>query len=357
MMKSFVKACTILIALISVTGSSSAQKSTRPKKQIATAEKMMASVDGVAITESQARKESAEDLDSLELQNLRSKAQATRNEYEILMKATERIIEEKFLKAEASKLGISVEELLSREVSNKIEKPTSEEIDAFYEAYKERLSGPKETYIEKIADHLGKQKEKILRDALIKKLEKEHKVARNLGPFRTNVKPEGRPSAGPSSAPVVLILFSDFECPHCKTYSEVMKEILKKYENKVQLVFRQYPLTNIHKNAQKAAEAAFCASAQGRFWEMHDLMFQDQNSLGIEELKNKAKKLGLDATVFNDCLTSSRYAGKVREDIHAGAAAGVDGTPALFINGIFLYGDYPAEEIAAVIDEELGTKK
>ena len=135
-----------------------------------------------------------------------------------------------------------------------------------------------------------------------------------------------------------------------------MKEVQKRYGDSVQVVFRQFPLTNIHANAERAAEASLCAQAQGRFWDMHDLMFQNQNNLRNEDLKNQAGKLGLDAAAFNACLDSKRYGRTINEDLRAAAAAGVEGTPALFINGRFLYGSRPLEEVSGIIDEELAKK-
>ena len=117
------------------------------------------------------------------------------------------------------------------------------------------------------------------------------------------------------------------------------------------------PLTSIHKFAQKAAEASLCADAQGRFWEMHDLLFQDQKNLDEKDLKTRAAKLGLNTATFNKCLDGEQFTARIREDIHAGAAAGTDGTPALYVNGRFFNGNRPYEEIAGIIDEELNRKK
>jgi protein-disulfide isomerase len=100
-----------------------------------------------------------------------------------------------------------------------------------------------------------------------------------------------------------------------------------------------------------------CAEDQGHFWEMHDLLFQNQNNLRDEDLKSRAGQLGLNTAAFNTCLDSKRFGGKVIEDIRAGSAAGVEGTPAMFINGRFLYGSRSTEEISQIIDEELAAKQ
>ena len=123
--------------------------------------------------------------------------------------------------------------------------------------------------------------------------------------------------------------------------------------DKVRIVFRQFPLTSIHPQAQKAAEASLCAADQDKFWEMHDAMFQDQSNLQIDKLKEKAASLGLDTEVFNGCIDSSKYTEKVAEDLQEGSRAGVTGTPAVFINGRFLSGAQPFETLAKIIEEEL----
>jgi protein-disulfide isomerase len=319
--------------------------------------RQLASVDGVAITESQVREEAAEELETLDLKKLKANASFAQDEQEILDKALESIVEERLLKAEATKQGISQEDLTAREIDSKVKEPTSQEIEHFYETNKQRINMDKEEALAKIAQYLTKQKRNRVREAYLNKLEEEHKVVRSVEPLRFNVKASGRPALGPASAPVVLVLFSDFQCPYCRGMSETLKEVIKNYGNKVQLVFRQMPLTSIHPLAQKAAEASLCAAVQGRFWEMHDLLFQDQKNIGEDALKKKAGQLGLNQVAFDTCLDGDKSAAQVREDVHAGAAAGVDGTPALFINGRYLNGNRPYEDIAEIIDEELSRKK
>jgi predicted DsbA family dithiol-disulfide isomerase len=348
-----------LLTFVLVSGGSGllcAEKTAKGKQQKQPESRQLAMVDGTPITETQARMEGATSLDSLDLQNLRAKALAERNEHQILEEAVERIIQDKLLNAEAGKQGISKDELLAKEIQQKLSEPTAEEIESFYTENKQRITIPKEEALPQISKYLKKQKESELREGLFSRLEAEHHVVRILEPLRYNVNAAGRPSRGPASAPVLLVLFSDFECPHCRRFGETMKEVLKQYGDKVRLVFRQFPLTNIHANAERAAEASLCADAQGRFWEMHDLLFQNQSSLRDEDLKSRASKLGLDVAAFNSCLDSKRYGGSINEDVRAASAAGVEGTPALFINGRFLYGSRSKEEVTEIIDEELAKK-
>jgi protein-disulfide isomerase len=266
-------------------------------------------------------------------------------------------VEEKLLSAEAAKQGISKEELTAREIDGKVQEITSEEIESFYEANKQRIKMEKEEALSQIGKYLRKQKASAARKDFMEKLEKEHKVIRSLKPLRFDVSAPGRPAQGPFSAPVSLVLFSDFQCPYCREMSDTLKEVVKNYGKKVRLVFRQMPLASIHPFAQKAAEASLCAAAQGHFWEMHDLLFQNQGNLGEKDLKKRAGQLGLDTAAFNKCLDEERFAAQVREDVRAGAAAGTDGTPALYINGRFFNGNRPYDEIAEIIDEELNKKK
>jgi protein-disulfide isomerase len=155
---------------------------------------------------------------------------------------------------------------------------------------------------------------------------------------------------------VTIVEFSDFECPYCSRVVPSLDQVVAKYEDSVRLVFRQFPLTSIHAQAQKAAEASLCADEQGRFWDMHDAMFAQQKELAVPQLKELAASLELDGEAFAECLDSSKFAAQVAADLRAGQAAGVSGTPAMFINGRFVNGAVPYETLAAIIDEELARR-
>jgi len=173
-------------------------------------------------------------------------------------------------------------------------------------------------------------------------------------PVRVSVEAIG-PSLGPEAAPVTIVEFSDFQCPFCARVVATLKQVREKYGDKVRLVFRQFPLS-FHPHAAKAAEASLCAHEQGKFWDMHEAMFANQQALYPEQLKAKAAELGLNAESFNQALDSGKYAGAVEADLAAGQSAGVSGTPAIFINGRFVNGAVPLEQITAIIDDELRRK-
>lgn len=187
----------------------------------------------------------------------------------------------------------------------------------------------------------------------MKDLEAKHEVVYLLEPFRVDLDNTGSPSLGSESAAVTLVEFSDFECPFCSRFATTLEEVKKTYGDRIRIVFRQFPLP-IHANAQKAAEASLCARDQDRFWEMHDLLFAEQHQLQPEHLNEKAARLGLDAAEFARCLDSGKHEQRVHADLKAGTGVGVNGTPAIFVNGRPVPGGAaPYEAVAAFIEEEL----
>ncbi len=174
-------------------------------------------------------------------------------------------------------------------------------------------------------------------------------------PSRISVSADDDPSKGSKNAPVTIVEFSDFQCPYCgKFYSQTLPSIEEQYikTGKVKLVFRDFPL-GFHQYAQKASEASECADEQGKFWEYHNKLFDNQGALALENLKQYAKDLGLNEAKFNDCLGTSKMATEVKKDASDGSSYGVSGTPAFFINGILIEGAYPFESFKQVIDSEL----
>ena len=174
------------------------------------------------------------------------------------------------------------------------------------------------------------------------------------------------PFKGDGRAKVALIEFSDYQCPFCSRYSkDTFPQIATDYidTGKIRYVFRDLPLS-FHKQAFKAAEAAHCAGAQDKFWEMHDLLFQNQTALAPEQLATHGKTLGLNETVFQECLDTGKFAADINKDIADAGAAGITGTPA-FLLGVVqpdgrvkvvkkLSGAKPFAEFKAAIDSALG---
>ncbi|MBI2551366.1 DsbA family protein [Candidatus Uhrbacteria bacterium] len=177
--------------------------------------------------------------------------------------------------------------------------------------------------------------------------------------------PVGNPAAvtdadhirGDKKAKITLIEYSDFQCPFCGRFAPTADQILKDYAGKVKMVYRHFPLS-FHPNAEPAAEASECADEQGKFWEFHDKMFQNQEGLTADYFKKVAADLGLNATKFQACLDSDKMLAKVRAQQQEGGTAGVTGTPGSFLvddKGRIqsIRGALPFESIKPMIDQML----
>jgi protein-disulfide isomerase len=164
--------------------------------------------------------------------------------------------------------------------------------------------------------------------------------------------PADAPSFGPKDAKVTIVEWSDFECPFCSRVGPTLKQIKEAYPKDVRVVFRHQPLS-FHANAKPAAEASMAAHEQGKFWEYHDKLFQNQKALDRASLEKYAQELGLDTGKFKAALDSGKFRGKVEADSAAGAAVGANGTPTFFINGREFVGAQPFDNFKRVIDEEL----
>jgi len=164
------------------------------------------------------------------------------------------------------------------------------------------------------------------------------------------------PVRGNANAPVTIIEFSDYQCPFCARVNPTLDRVRQTYGDKVRIVFKDYPLPN-HLEAPKAAEAARCAGEQGKYWEMHDAMFANQQALQVPTLKQAARAIGLNGTAFDACLDSGKHTADVQAGYELGNKMGVNSTPSLYINGRALIGAQPFETFKQIIDEELARVK
>jgi protein-disulfide isomerase len=162
------------------------------------------------------------------------------------------------------------------------------------------------------------------------------------------------PSRGAKDAIVVMVEFSDYECPYCGRVEPTVMELLRRYPDSLRLVYRHHPL-GFHPNARRAAEAAVCAEEQDRFWDYHAVLFDNQRALQRDQLISYAENLGFELQRFDDCMGSSETADRIDADIAEASELGATGTPAFFINGLMLTGAQPIEAFEALIDEELAT--
>ncbi len=163
---------------------------------------------------------------------------------------------------------------------------------------------------------------------------------------------QGYPTKGDPKAPITIVEFSDFQCPFCgqwfkNAYSQINENYIKK--GTVKLVYRHFPLS-FHPQANPAANAAECANEQGKFWEMHDRIFTNQEQLSPENYKAWAKEFGLDTTKFNSCYDTKKYDSKVTADFAEGSGVGVSGTPSFFVNGTLIVGAQGYDAFKSAID-------
>jgi predicted DsbA family dithiol-disulfide isomerase len=173
--------------------------------------------------------------------------------------------------------------------------------------------------------------------------------------FVQNIDIAGAPFKGAANAPVTIIEFTDFQCPYCAKVVPVLNQALEKNQGKVKLVYKAFPLST-HHFARKAAAAALAAGRQGKFWEFHDLLFQNYNRLNDQVIKELAQQLGLDMQRFDQDMNDPQIAQAVNQDYQDGRKADVRGTPTIFVNGALLNNTSP-EGLQAAIDKELEKKE
>lgn len=305
----------------------------------------LAEVDGVAITADEVEKPLASQLSKLEEQI-----------YDLKRQRLDALINEQLLAKEAAKRTLAVPALLDAEVTAKVGLVTEQEIEKFYQDNKAQIKGEQAQIREQIRAFLQNQKLAAKREEFLKSLRAQAKVVVNLKapPIqRIEVSVQGAPYKGGEKAAVTIVEFSDFHCPFCQRVVPTLAQLESRYGEKIKLVFRDFPIENIHPGATKAHEAARCANEQGKFWPYHDKLFAGPPRSSPEDFKGLAKEVGLNASAFETCLGSGKYQAAIKQDIAEGSRAGVGGTPAFFINGRLITGAQPLDAFTRVIDDEL----
>jgi protein-disulfide isomerase len=279
--------------------------------------------------------------------------QLRQKEYEVESKALDNLVNQRLLEAEGKKKGIPTEKVLEQEVDSKVPEPTEAELQALYIVQKEQLGKPYDEIKAPLQRLLKQAKVQQARQDFYKNLREQAGVSILLQKPKVEVSYDPARMRGNPKAPVIIVEFSDFQCPYCQGVDATLKKLLAKYQGRVSLAYRDLPLKDIHPQAELAAEAGRCAGEQGKFWEYHDLLFQNQNKLYHDGLIEQARTLNLDEKQFDSCLSSSKYKAQVEEDRQAGLRAGVTGTPGFFINGNVLSGNQPQDSFEKVIEAEL----
>jgi protein-disulfide isomerase len=275
--------------------------------------------------------------------------------YETRKGVLDRRINDFLIIAEANQRKVGPEEVVRTEITDKITAPTDAQIAKFYEDNKARIKTDLAGARAEIASYLQQQQQAQLETALAQKLRAGAKVQiliKEPQPPLLNVGIAGGATRGDANAAVTVIEFTDFQCSACGAMYPVVEDVLKSYGNRVRFVIRNYPLTQAHPNAFRAAQAAEAAKAQGKFWEYIDLMFKNQTTLDVDSLKKYATQVGLDRKRFDAELESGKYEPVLRRDMEDGEMYGVEATPTFFINGAVLT-EYSADGLRAAIENAL----
>jgi protein-disulfide isomerase len=226
--------------------------------------------------------------------------------YDAVIDALEEMIYAKLVEREAQKAGIASNDLIAREITDKMRDYSNEESENLREDFRRRLF------------------QKYNAQILLKEPE----------PFAQNVSVDDDPFRGNAGAPVTVVMFSDFQCSACAATHPVLQKVLAEYGDKIRFVVRDFPLTTIHKDAFLAAQAAAAANAQGKFFEFTEILYQNQAALDAVSLKKYAADSGLNVAQFELDLQSGKFAGEVRRDMAEGKSYGVTSTPTIFVNGV-----------------------
>ena len=286
------------------------------------------------------------------------RARVTQLLYQHRRNVLEQMLGDALIEDAAKAAGVPVPQYLEQELGRRTEAVSDADVQQFYDANRERTQGrPLDQLREPIREFLASQRQQQARARLVGELmAKNSNVRVMLDPPRQTVPVAATdPAKGPADAPVTIVEYSDYQCPFCARVNPTLDRVRQTYGDKVRIVFKDFPLPN-HPEAPKAAEAAHCAGEQGKYWEMHDRLFANQQALQLPTLKAHAQSLALDMAAFNQCLDSGKHADRVAANLKEGETLGVQSTPTLFVNGRAVVGAQPFEYLKSVIDEELARK-
>ncbi len=317
------------------------------------AQPVIAVVGQTRISESDVIAANSADFDRLEndseVQRHHLELKLAKSRHDLLQQDLDKMLDRDALDLEAKNRGVQQDKVLA---DLKLVAPTEAEARAFYEANRERIKQPYEEVAPKLVEYLTTQRNQAATRSFYDALRVKHGITASLAPYREAVADSG-PARGESHARVTIVEFGDFQCPYCREAEASLRTVMAHYPQDVRVVFRNLPLTQIHPDAKTAAEAGVCADRQGKFWEMHDAMYDDQSALSADALKKTAARLGLEADRFSACLVDPATSQALGADAKAARDLGLEGTPFFFINGRPIDGSVPVEKFERVIADEL----
>jgi protein-disulfide isomerase len=289
-----------------------------PRKEV------VAVINGVEI--------SASDLE----QKQAAKLLKARDQYYLAQReALNQLIDDSLLEAQARREGVTVQQLLDSHVSSLVKDPTEDQLQVYYEGL--QTEAPYSEARAKILDTIRQRRTAKVRADYLSALRGKASIVVFLEPPTADVALGNAPTLGSRDAAVEVIEFADYECPYCRKIHPDLKKLQSEFQDQVVFAFKDFPLP-MHKHAEKAAEAARCASREGKFWEYHDMLFEKSAGLDLAQLKDYARSLGLDPAKFDRCLDSGAEADAIKQDVEQGGRLGLTGTPSLFVNGHFFSG-------------------
>ncbi len=297
------------------------------------------------------------DLDMIRKSNRLEIYNAEKALYDLQYASLRSLLIKKLISLDPASKGMTEDQYLSRNVI-KPREISDQEVDAFIQSRNIPKSKINTNLKEQVRRFLLQSEIAGQIDQWVEQQEKKYKIVVNLKEpleprFEVNIKHSAY--RGNVNAPVTIVEFSDFECPYCSRANETLYQLQDIYGDKIKIVYKHFPLSSIHPMAQKAAEATICAQEQGmeKFWELHNVLFENFRSLTVGQIKDFAKNIGLEPAAFNSCLTSGKNSELVQLDLKEGMELGVESTPAFFINGRFIKGALPLDSFKELIDEEL----
>jgi protein-disulfide isomerase len=277
-----------------------------------------------------------------------------REVHRIRMATTRRAVDDHLLARAARDKGVGTEEFVRTHLDTATKRPDEAEVEAWYNANKNEKAPPLELVRGQVEEAMMKERSQAAYDALLAGLRKSTKVDTKLPDVRPpaqDVAPAVHTATfGSADAKVRIVEFSDFECPYCSRAAKAVDAVKKQFGDQVQFAYRHFPLS-FHPAARPAAELSQCAQEQGKFWALHDEIFEHQAELSAESLRGMAERAGLDMGKVDECLMSGRAAKQVEEDMAKANEVGVRGTPAFYVNGRAFDGN--PEELVSAVDDEL----
>lgn len=283
--------------------------------------------------------------------------------YSARSQALEAYVTDQVVEKAAAASGKPAEEWMAGEMAKRVKEPSEDEVRKYFEnAVKGRPNPPPfEMVKDQVVQAMQRESSEGAVRAIIADLRAGTQFKASLPDVRSPPRdvdvPTHTATKGAKGAKVRVVEFADFECPYCSQAAASVKELEKKYGDKVEFAYRHFPLKSIHPNAQRAAEFSQCAMAQGKFWQLHDAMYgiggAAKSALDDESLKGAAQQAGLDTTALDACLSSGQGAADVTKDTDKAMELGVGGTPTFFINGRQHLGAASVEGLAAAIEDAL----